>query len=122
MPCDYEMDVERRWVRSRAWGVLTLKELVEARRRFAADPAFQPEFCQLFDGREVTRVAMTAAEAGELAKDGVFSSQSRRAFVAPGRETHDLVRMYQFFRKVNAPSEPLRVFRTMEEAERWLAE
>lgn len=122
MPCDCELDQAKRWVRSRAWGVVTLAEGLAMRQKFLSDPGFSPDFYQLFDGREVTRVALTAAEIGHLAKDPVFSPRSRRAFVAPTRETYDLARMYQIYRGINAGSELMRTFRTMEEAEKWLEE
>lgn len=122
MPCDCEVDVERRWVRSRAWGVLTLAEGLAMRHKFMTHPAFTPDFYQLFDARDVTRIAITAVETGELAKDRVFSPQSRRAFVVPSREAHDFARMYQLFRGINAGSELIRTFRTIEEAEQWLAQ
>jgi len=92
------------------------------RQKFLTHPAFSPTFYQLFDGREVTRVALTAVEIGLLATDAVFSPRSRRAFVAPTRETLDLARTYQVFRSINAGREEMRIFRTMEDAERWLEE
>lgn len=120
MPCDSELDLERRWVRVRAWGVLTYEEIVASRRKFVSDPNFSPDFSQLADGREVTRVIVAASEVGELAGDGIFGPRSRRAFVAPRGDTFDLTRMYQIYRQVNGGAEQIRQFRTMEEAEAWL--
>ena len=44
MPCDAELDLERRWVRARAWGVVTYDDVLAARRKFMADPNFKPDF------------------------------------------------------------------------------
>jgi hypothetical protein len=120
MPCDCELDLERRWVRTRAWGVVTLAEGLAMRQKFLSDPNFSADFYQIVDGRDVTRVAITAAEIGALAKDTVFSPRSRRAFVAPRQDTYDFARTFQLIRGINAGSELMRVFKTMEEAEAWL--
>jgi hypothetical protein len=122
MPCDCEVDAERRWVRARAWGVVTYAEAMAMRAKFLSDPNFSEDFYQIIDGRDVTRMAITPAEIGQMAKDKVFSPRSRRTMVAPTRDTYDFARMYQLFRGINAGSEMMRVFKTMEEAEKWLAE
>jgi hypothetical protein len=114
--------MERRWVRSRAWGVVTYAEAIAARRKFADDPRFTPSFHQIYDGREVTRIVLTVGEICVLAEETMFGPKSRRAFVAPRRDTYDLARTYKTYRELNAGKEQMRVFRTMEEAEAWLAE
>jgi len=121
MPCDCELDLERRWVRVRAWGVLTYEEIVESRRKFTSDPNFAPDFSQLADGREVTRIAVAASQVGLLAGQHIFGPQSRRAFVAPKRDTFDLIRKYQIYRELNAGEDKIKIFRSLEEAEAWLA-
>lgn len=120
MPCDCELDLERRWVRARAWGVVTLADAMANRKKFMSDPEFRPDFCQLYDGREVTRLVLTASEVGHLAIDTVFGPGTRRAFVTPTHETYGLMRLYQIYRAVNAGKEQIRLFRTLEEAEAWL--
>ncbi|MGA1984601.1 MAG: hypothetical protein ABSG84_19315 [Acidobacteriaceae bacterium] len=122
MPCDCELDLERRWVRVRAWGVVTYAEGLAMRKKFLSDPRFSPDFYQIIDGREVTRIALTTVEIADMAKDAVFNPRSRRAMVAPTRDTFDFARTFQLFRGINAGSELIRVFKTVEEAEKWLAE
>jgi hypothetical protein len=122
MPCDCELDLERRWVRGRAWGVVTYAEVLAARKKFLSDPDFRPDFRQLYDGREVTRMALTASEVGQLAMNPLFGPGTRRAFVTPTRETYGVMRLYQIYRAVNAGKEQIRLFRTLEEAEAWLSE
>jgi hypothetical protein len=120
MPCDYVLDLERRRVLCRAWGVVTYDEAMATRRKFLSDPNFRPDFDQIYDGREVTRMAISASETGKLAMDAVFSQKSRRALVAPGGDTYDFGRMFRMYRSINAFKDQLRVFLTMEEAEAWL--
>ena len=122
MPCDCELDLERRLVRARAWGVVTFAEAMANRQKFMGAPGFKPDFCQLYDGREVTKLALTASEVGQLAIDTVFGPGTRRAFITPTQETYGLLRLYQIYRAVNAGKEQIRLFRTLEDAEAWLAE
>jgi hypothetical protein len=121
MPCDCELDLERRWVRVWASGVLTYDEMMAARRKFTSHPNFSPDFYQLYDSRAVTRTTLTASEVAEAARANVFSSSSRRAVVAPGGETYGVARMFQIYRGLNAGAELIKVFRSIEEAEAWLA-
>jgi len=121
MPVDYELDLERRWVRCRAWGVVTLEEGLANRRNFLSDPNFSLDFHQLFDGSDIGRLAITAAEIGLLARDTIFSPTSRRAFVAPRTDTYSFARTYQLYRQINAGKDQIRLFRTVEDAEAWLS-
>jgi len=122
MPCDCELDLDRRLVRCRAWGVVTYDETMATRRKFLSDPNFSPDFDQIYDGRDVTRIAISASDTGKLAMDAVFSAKARRALIAPSRDTYDFGRMLQIYRGINAHKDQLRLFRTIEEAEAWLAE
>lgn len=121
MPCDYEIDLDRRWVRCRAWGIVTYEEALENRRNFTSDPDFRPDFYQLYDGTDVTRLTFTASEVGLLAKDRVFSPGARQALVAPRSDIYSFGRTFQLYRQINAGKEQIRLFRTVEEAEAWLA-
>jgi hypothetical protein len=120
MPCECELDLVKRWVRCRAWGIVTYDEGIAARRKFTSDPNFSPDFNQIYDAREVTRLAITAAEIGVLARDDVFGPGSRRAMVAPRTDTYSFGRTFQLYRQINAGKEQIKLFRTIEEAEAWL--
>jgi hypothetical protein len=114
--------MERRVVRARAWGVVTYAEAMATRRKFADDPRFTSDFHQIYDGRDVTRIMLTTGEICVLAEETMFGPKSRRAFVAPRRDTYDLARTYKTYRELNSGKEQMRVFRTMEDAEAWLVE
>ena len=120
MPCDCVLDLERRWVKVTASGVLTYEEMMATRQKFTSDPNFSPDFYQLYDSRAVTRTTLTAIEVGKAAMANIFSSSSRRAVVAPGGETYGVARMFQIYRGLNAGTETIKVFRSIEEAEAWL--
>ena len=121
MPCDAEVDLTLRRVKARASGIVTYDEIVAARRKFTSDPNFRPDFSQLYDGRDVTRLALTASEIAKLAAEDTFGAASRRAFVAPTRETYALMRLYQTYRQLNAGKEQIKLFSSILEAEAWLA-
>ncbi len=121
MPIDYELDLQRRWIRSRAWGTVTFEEGMTHRRNFTCDPNFAPDFHQIIDGTGVTRLVVTASEIGLLARDTIFSPNSRRAFVAPRSDTYGFARTFQLYRQINAGKDQIRLFRTVEEAEAWLS-
>jgi hypothetical protein len=122
VPCECELDLSRRWVKVRAWGLLTYDEVMAARRKFTGDPNFMPDFFQIYDVREVTRAPLTAAEVAELAKAPVFAATSRRACVTTNGETYGILRMFQIFRELSAGKEQIRLFRSIDDAEAWLAD
>ena len=121
MPAECEVDPVRRLVKVRVWGVFTPANVMETRAKFTSDPAFSPVFFQLFDISEVTVVDMTAQEVRAAAVDEVFSENSRRALVAPRDDVFGLSRMFAIFREIHGGRERIEVFRTLEEAEAWLA-
>jgi hypothetical protein len=120
MPWNYEVDADRRLVRARAWGVLTHDEITGLRLRYTGDPAFQPDFSQLFDLREVTSITATLDELQEVASFSVFGRGARRAFVATNPVPYAFSRMYEAYREFNGGQEEIEVFRSIEDAEKWL--
>ena len=118
MPVDYRIDEAEGVAYMRAWGALTLADVVAARDRMIADPDFSPGMKQLVDAREVQEVKITAAEARRSASSAAFGSGARRAFVATSDELFGLFRMYGgHTERLGAE---LHVFREMEEACEWL--
>jgi hypothetical protein len=91
------------------------------RGKFASHPSFTPDFSQIYDGRDITRITLTASEVGALAKDALFGPGSRRAFVAPHSDTYGAVRTFKIYREINAGKEEIQIFRSIEDAEAWLS-
>jgi hypothetical protein len=120
MPCNCEIDPERGPVKVRAWGVLTPAEVMATRSKFTTHPAFSSDWSQLYDLREVTNVSANGSEVQGVADTSVFGPGSRRAFVAPRDETFGLSRMFATYREIAGGKELIEVFRSIEDAEKWL--
>jgi hypothetical protein len=120
MPSSYEIDVAIRLVRARLWGVVTFPDLKSNRLRMMEDPAFKPDFSQLTDLSDATKIAMTPAEIREFARLLPFTPDSRRAIVAPSDAAFGLARMFGIYREEIVSNDPLRVFRNFKDAEDWL--
>jgi hypothetical protein len=120
MPSEYEIDPAHRLVRVRAWGVLTHAEVTATRVGFISDPAFRPDFSQIYDAREVTSASMTGDEIRDLASYSAFDRTSRRAFVVSTTAAYGVARMMSIQREATGGEEQIRVFRSVEDANKWL--
>jgi hypothetical protein len=118
MPTAFEIDVPRRLVVCRCWGVLTSDELVLHYRALRSDPAFDPTFSQLADLREVTAFDVDTRVLGSRTLVGTFAPTARRALVAPNDVGYAL--SYVYGRYTHSPDKNLQVFRVMRDAEQWL--
>jgi hypothetical protein len=118
MPASHEIDVDRRLVISRAWGVLSTADVTEHYQAIAADPAFDSSFSQLADLSEVEHVDMSAPSVRREALETVFSSRSLRAFVARTDHQAIVARLYGLYGQYVRQN--VRVFRELRDAERWL--
>jgi hypothetical protein len=118
MPISYTIDRDHGIVFSRAWDVLTYPELREHYFRLAADPDFDPDFCQLADNRQVRRVEMTAQTLRQLAGITIFTEGRPRALVVPTETDYGLARMYAIF--CETAGQNVAVFREWTDALQWL--
>ena len=66
MPVTLSIDKERRLVVTKAQGVVTDKDFIEARRRLTADPEFDPSFDRIWDFHDVTESHVTEEIIGKL--------------------------------------------------------
>ena len=83
-----------------------------------AHPGVEPDFDQLLDAREVTKVELSGACLREVATDTVFGEGSLRVFVTGSEVGFGMARMYQMLRD-ESPDE-IRIFRNIDEARAWL--
>jgi hypothetical protein len=118
LPATYHIDRTRQLVLSRAWGVLSNEDLEDHYAWMTADPAFDPEFRQLADLREVTELALNSSNIARAATKPAFDAQARRAIVANSDIAFGLSRMYAIY--AEGRGQTVEVFRTIEEAEAWL--
>lgn len=118
MPWHYRIDKELGTVFSEGYGVLTEADLKGHQDALLADTDFDPAYRQLYDFSEVTRLAVSTAFINSLARRAVFSTDSKRAFVAPSDVVFGSARAFEAWHG-GLPSE-VRVFRDSAEARRWL--
>ena len=118
MPASYRIDVGRRLVLSRAWGVFTAQDLYDHYSSLSADPVFDPSFSQLVDLRDVERVDMEPSVIRRHALERLFGKGAQRALVTSSDVAYELARMYGTFAAY--ASQNVHVFRDMHDAEQWL--
>jgi hypothetical protein len=127
MPIDYRIDGEQRLVVARAHGAVSREEMVA----YQVEVWSRPEVAGFSELVDMTDADLT----GEAHAEGLLSlaelsagmdSQthaSRFAIVAPQDLFFGLGREYQVYRELSGGStKEVGVFRTMDEALRWLAE
>jgi hypothetical protein len=118
VPVSYQLEPVRRLVRSRAWGVLTDREIEAHYTRLVHDPGFESSFRQLCDMTEVTRIDATAEMLRRLAQQAIFSPGTQRAFVAVQDAHYGLTRMFQVFCELEGTR--VEIFRDTADADAWL--
>ena len=105
---------------STGWERVTATEILQHRRQLRDDPAFNPDFDQLVDGRAVTGLDISLAEAKAIAAETPFSPKSRRAFVASGLPILGMARLMEAAAARGENREQVRVFHDFSEALKWL--
>jgi len=119
MPATYWIDVGRRLVLSRGWGVFTEQDLLGHFTTLGADPNFQSTFSQLADLRRVERAELSKPFIRRHALEHLFSSKAQRAIVVSSAEHYELARIYAAFAQY--ASQNVHVFyRDIHDAEEWL--
>lgn len=118
MPATYRIDVARRLVLTRVWGVFTAEDLKGHFNGLAADPAFDPTFSQLADLRDVTEVELDPPAIRRHALERLFRPSALRALVVSTPYHYELAHIYAAFAKY--ASQNVHVFRDMHAAEEWL--
>src|SRR6187402_1583249 len=118
MPEGHEIDVARRLVVSRAWGVFSTAELLAHYQAVGTDPCFDPTFAQLVDLRGVTAFDVDSGTLRSKALTSIFQPGVRRAIVAPSDLGLGLARMFGVY--AESASQTIAVFRAIDEAEGWL--
>lgn len=123
MPISYRIDSKRQLILTRAWGVLTDAELLAHKERLLHDAAFDPRMPQLSDVREIERLDVTAAGVRAMVAHDAANSERRNghrmALVVPMDEAFGMARMYELMGQ--GQDGGVGVFRTLAEAEAWLA-
>lgn len=119
MPATYRIDSDRGVVITTLQGRVTDRDLADHQRQVRADPAFHPGLDQLVDGRAITEVRVTSGGVRAVAVSDYFAEGTRRALVMDSDVAYGMARMFEMLR-ASGPEE-VRVFRTIGEAQVWLA-
>jgi len=119
MPADFYIDTQHGIVYSKATGVLDRAAVLDHMDRLSQHPEFRPEFNQLLDFRETTKVELTAEQVQVLAMRKIFSERSKRAFVVSSDLQFGLSRVFEAYRNL-AGEKGISIFREMAGALSWL--
>jgi hypothetical protein len=118
MPTTYQIDVDRQIILSSATGTLLDEDLRSHQRQVLADVDFDRSFDQLWDFRKVEQIDVATDTLRQLAEARSYAAGVKRAIVAPSDMGFGMARMFEMLHD-DAPEE-VRVFRALEDAERWL--
>ncbi|MFZ0861429.1 MAG: hypothetical protein WB781_16115 [Candidatus Sulfotelmatobacter sp.] len=113
----YTVDTEKRLVAVKFGKKLTVNDIERYAKRLQLNPAFRPDYSEIVDLTEVEEVELQADEFLRLAdKIDPFSHDAKRAFVAQNAVQSHAARMHKVLRM----QRNIEIFRSVEEAERWI--
>jgi hypothetical protein len=118
LPAEYQIDVERKLVTSRAWGALTDDDVREHYQTLRADPLFDPTYRQLVDMSGITKDLVDPSTKQHASQNQIFLPGVRRAWVASQDYTFGMARMYAV--AAESQGQNIGVFRARSDAEEWL--
>jgi hypothetical protein len=114
---DYLLDSARRLIFVKFRKKVTVRDIEKYAGSLRADPRFKPDFSEIVDLSGVAELDLQADEFIRLADEiDPFSVQARRAFVARDAVQNHAARMHKILRSHRDFS----IFRSVEEAERWI--
>ena len=119
MPASYHIDLRAGVVYSVFEGQVNNEELLDHQQRLSADPEFQPTMNHVVDARAVTATAVTAFGVRLVATPSIFGPGSRRAIIAGG-DSHSSGYLSMFKNLRSQSGEDIKIFSTVEDAQRWL--
>jgi hypothetical protein len=120
MPFSYVVYKDHRLVVSTGSDRVTFSEIKARQDQTKTDPDFDPEFNQLVDLRTVTGFDMSSEQAKALARRMIFSSTSKRAFVAASPAIFGVARMWEIFAEMADHPSEIRVFYDLPSALQWV--
>ncbi len=114
---EFSIDVGRRVVMVRFGPQVTVQTIADYAKRLRAHPYFETAFAEITDLREVENLDLQAEDFLKLADEiDPFSLEAKRAFVVRTAVQNHAARMHKILRS----DRTIEIFRTVEEAERWL--
>jgi len=120
MPFATSFYLDRRLMITRAWGHITVEDVLAFRQDLAARPEFNPTWAHVVDARNAVVFDMSADEIRQLAETSVFSPSARRAMVATDPAIFGLFRMYGVMFELQVDGSAVGVFTTLDNAIEWV--
>ena len=120
MPCSYAIYKEPRLVVTKVWDRVAFAEIRAHQDQFVSDPDFNPEFNLLIDATGITKLDISTNEARTIASQGLFSSTSRRAFLASDPAVFGMGRLLAAYHAMATKREQVDVFYDRASALKWL--
>ena len=114
----FHVDVARQLVTVKFGTRVTAEEIGEYVRKLRDHPSFEPTFSEIADLREAEDIDLLANDFLKLADEvDPFLPEAKRAFVAKNSIQNHAARMHKILRS----QRNIEIFRTLEDAERWIA-
>jgi len=120
MPCGYAIYKRHQVVITKVWDRVTFPEIRAHQEQFVSDPDFDPAFNLLIDASGITTLDITTDEAKTIASQGLFSSTSRRAFLASSPAIFGMGRLLGAYHAMATKRENVHVFYDRASALKWL--
>jgi hypothetical protein len=120
MPFTYAVYREHRLVISTGSGCMTWNEIKERQDQTKTEQTFNPEYDQLVDLRAVTSFELSGEQVRILARRKIFSSSSKRAFVAGNPTAFGMSRIWETLTELSDNQSHIRVFDNLSFALSWL--
>ena len=119
MPAYFKIDKERRLVMTTLAGIFTLADGLEHQEKLLKDPDFAPNFSQLMDCTQVTKIEIEPEDVRRLAQRAIFSPDSRRAILIGSDLAFGLARMFLIYRETFG-EKGVRISHDLDEALYWI--
>jgi hypothetical protein len=120
MPTSFQIDKEKRLVRSYAWGDVSFADIVQHRKALRHNPDFDDTYSQLCTWTAVTSIRLSPTEVKILANERLFARSSRHAFVVPAGLAFGMMRMFQAYCELYDTATEIMVSSDLPEALDWL--
>ena len=125
MPVEHSWDEPRRILRTRLWGRVTRDEMLRNGEEVAKDPRIVSPFQEIVDLGDITSHDLTLDDIRDIVRIDVDSYEKlkgqRQAIVASTGELESMALSYATMSKVHGGPATIRIFKSYEEAKRWLA-
>ena len=117
-PVQYLVDPAKKLISVKFGKKLTVGDIERYAKWLQSSPSFNPDYAEIVDLTQVEEVSLQADEFLRLADQvDPFSPGAKRAFVVQNSTQNHAARMHKVLRM----QRNIEIFRSLEEAERWIA-